>query len=147
MTIGRLQVSIFTYLNDVWGQFTIDRFADDENAKITRFNTKFASPGTEAIDAFSQCWQGENNFLVPPVKHIPQVIQKITRGSCSGTLVVPLWQSAPYWPRLQLREYEFASFIKKHLVFDNVDQSALAPGNSGFGPLGPNWAPTVSVHT
>ena len=52
--------------------------------------------------------------------------------------MVPLWPSAPYWPLLQLREYEFMSFIKEHLVFDNVEQSVLAAGNSGFGPLGLN---------
>lgn len=41
---------------------------------IERFNSKYWCPGTEAVDAFSQVWVSENNWLVPPPSYIPRVI-------------------------------------------------------------------------
>ena len=43
---------LFQYLNDIWGPHTIDRFADNKNAKVSRFNSRFWCPGTEGVDAF-----------------------------------------------------------------------------------------------
>jgi hypothetical protein len=48
-------------------QSTIDRFANFNNKKLNRYNSLYWNPGSEAIDAFSQNWQFENNWLVPPV--------------------------------------------------------------------------------
>ena len=45
---------IFEYLDRLWGPFSIDRFANEENHRVTRFNSRFHCPSTEAIDAFSQ---------------------------------------------------------------------------------------------
>ena len=38
------------------GTVTIDGFAIKENTKTERFSSKFWSPKTEAMDAFSQNW-------------------------------------------------------------------------------------------
>ena len=61
----------------MWGPFTIDRFANHNNAKVTRFNSKYFVPGTEAIDAFTQDWSLENNLLVPPTKLILRTLRYI----------------------------------------------------------------------
>ena len=61
----RTSSKFFVHLNNIWGHFSIDRFADDDNTKVSRFNSKRASPGTEAVDALCQSWEGENNFIVP----------------------------------------------------------------------------------
>ncbi|VDI17276.1 Hypothetical predicted protein [Mytilus galloprovincialis] len=53
-------------LDKLWGKHTIDIFATDYNTKCSRFNSKCWCKNTEAIDAFSQNWFGENNWLVPP---------------------------------------------------------------------------------
>ena len=39
----------------------MDRFANHENTQLPRFNSRFWCPGTEAVDAFSVSWAGENN--------------------------------------------------------------------------------------
>ena len=65
---------IFLYLDLEWGPHTIDRFANIDNKKLGRFNSRFWAPGSEAVDAFSQDWAGENNWLVPPIYLIPSVI-------------------------------------------------------------------------
>ena len=38
--------TLFHYLNSLWGPFTIDRFADNKNAKLKEFNLKFWCPDT-----------------------------------------------------------------------------------------------------
>ena len=50
----------------VWilrGVHSIDRFADNYNSHLPRFNSRFACPGAEAVDAFTVDWGGgENNW-------------------------------------------------------------------------------------
>jgi len=89
-------VSIFEYLNDKWGPFTVDRFATHCNAKCLRFNFRFWVPGTEAVDAFKQFWRGEKNWIVPPPNRVLESIKKIKYKRCCGTLVVPKWKSATF---------------------------------------------------
>ena len=79
----------FAYLNNLWGPFTIDRFADSNNAKVQRFNSKFMCPGTEGVDAFLSTWKNENNFLVPPVYLAGKVLRHMQYYGTKGVLVVP----------------------------------------------------------
>ena len=53
----------FQTLNATCGPFSIDRFAADYNCHLARFNSRFWSPRTEAVDAFSQDWSSDNNWL------------------------------------------------------------------------------------
>ena len=61
----------FNEIDRIWGPHTVDRFADNSNAKLSRFNSKFWCAGTSQVDAFSVSWQMENNWLVPPISLIP----------------------------------------------------------------------------
>ena len=54
-------------LKQKWGPFTIDRFANQKNAKTTRYNALFWNPNCEAVDTFTQDWSNEINWVVPPV--------------------------------------------------------------------------------
>ena len=83
----------FTHLDRLWGPHTVDRFANAANAHLPRFNSRFRVPGTEAVDAFSISWYGENNWLVPPVHCITRVVQHLLVCGAVGTLVVPYWPS------------------------------------------------------
>ena len=64
--------TLFHYLNSLWGPFTIDRFADNKNAKLKKFNSKFCCPDTSHIDAFTIGWENGNNYLVPPTYLVPE---------------------------------------------------------------------------
>ena len=46
------------------GSAYIDEFASSYNAKLSRFNSTFYKPRTEAVDAFLQDWEFENNCLL-----------------------------------------------------------------------------------
>lgn len=106
----------FTFLNDMWGPHSIDRFANHYNHKIPRFNSLCWVPGTENVDSFSLNWSGENNWLVPPVSIVTRVINHLVSCKAVGTLVVPFWPSAPFWPLI----FGFAS-IPKMFILDILE--------------------------
>lgn len=63
---GGLSGDFFSFIDDLWGAHSIDRFAS-VNHKTERFNSLFWNPGSEAIDAFTQNCHGGNNCLVAPI--------------------------------------------------------------------------------
>ena len=123
--------SLFRFLDNEFGRHTIDRFATDYNNKCIRFNTTYWCKGKEAIDAFSQFWGGENNWLVPPPNLVCKVIRKCCDDKAMGTLVVPMWKSAPYWVLLHEMHGGLKSFVayKKHLTNDKI----IVPGRGNNG--------------
>ena len=70
----RVKRDYFLLAEEKWGPHSVDRFANHENTQLPRFNSRFWCPGTEAVDAFSVSWAGENNWLVPPIFLIPRVL-------------------------------------------------------------------------
>lgn len=72
-----ISVEFFDFMNNLWGPHTIDRFASFYNCKLNRFNSKYWCPSAEAVDAFTQNWIGENNWLVPPVSLIIRTIKHV----------------------------------------------------------------------
>ena len=132
----------FTFLNKIWGPFTINRFASAENKKLERFNSLFWNPGTERVNAFSTSWEYENNWLVPPIYLISNTILHLLTCQAQGTLIVPRWTSAPFWPllfinKLQTQPYvvdlllsidifEFGNYKESLLGLDSFTSSVLA---------------------
>ena len=57
---------IFEQLNALWGPHDVDRFANYHNRQLERFNSRFWNPQSEAVDAFTVNWHGENNWWCPP---------------------------------------------------------------------------------
>ena len=89
---------IFRWISTLWGPFTVDRFATWYNAKCLRFNSRFWNPGCEGVDAFTQNWQGENNWLVPLPSQIIKVWRHLRLCKAKGALIIPLWKGALFWP-------------------------------------------------
>ena len=52
---------VFQELDAGWAPHTIDRFADEYNSQLKRFNSSYWSLGTEAINIFTCDWERENN--------------------------------------------------------------------------------------
>lgn len=92
--------NIFNYFNLLWGSFTCDRFADSRNKKVSFFNSKYFTPETSGVNAFAYDWSGYNNWLVPPINLVSKCIKHMQLCGAKGTLVVPKWKSAMFWPML-----------------------------------------------
>ena len=41
----------FNFIDSIFGPHTVDRFADNLNKKVDRFNSKYWCPGTSRVDA------------------------------------------------------------------------------------------------
>ncbi len=94
---------MFSFLDNLWGPHTVDRFASYYNNKTPRFNSRYWNPGCEAIDTFTVDWVLENNWVVPPISLImliPRVLKHMQNTKAAGTLICPCWYSAPFWPML-----------------------------------------------
>ena len=112
--------SLFEYFNRSWGPYDIDRFANHKNHKTHRFNSRYWSPGCEAVDAFTQDWSGSENWLVPPIHLIPRTIRHANRCKAKGTLIAPLWKSAPFWPMLCYNGSDFYEFVQDVKIFPDA---------------------------
>ena len=84
---------ICTYFNFV---ATIDRFADNNNKKLSRFNSRFYHQNSEAVDSFTQDWGREKNWVVPPIYLISRVLDYAELCKAELVLVFPLWRSAAF---------------------------------------------------
>lgn len=92
-----LNDDVFHVLDCKWGPLTVDRFSCSYNAKLLRYNSRFYQPGAEAVDAFTQNWECENNWILPPLSQISRVIAHMRSCNAEGTLVIPLWKSSYFW--------------------------------------------------
>ena len=100
----RLRPSLFRELETAHGAFTVDRFASAHNALCPRYNAEFEDPAAEAVNAMTQDWRGENNFIHPPPDRdlLNAIAQKLREQPTAATVVVPYW-SGELWFR-ELRE-------------------------------------------
>lgn len=131
---------VFQMVDNLWGPHTVDRFASQYNAQLPRFNSRFACVGTEAIDAFTVSWEGECNWMCPPVCLVLRALRHAEKCRAKGTLIVPAWPSAPFWPLLQPRSGWFAPFVKAWCYLP-LFEGLVLPGESGqplFGGKMPN---------
>ena len=130
-----LHPGLFATLDILWGLHTIDRFSSYRTRQVPWFRSRFPNPDTEAIGAFSVAWSGENNLLFPPPYLVPKVLRHLEFSKVDGTLIVPHWESAPWWPLLIQQKNIFKNFIADIFTItprENVFFSAV-PQNTLFG--------------
>lgn len=136
----------FNFMNELWGTYTIDRFANSTNAKLSRFNSLFWNVNTEAVDSFSQNWSGDNNWLVPPIYAVIRTVKHVVACKAKGTLIIPKWTSAAYWPLSFSKHWSYHSYVKDVIEFKNTTGIYVKGTNcsSIFGTE-PFIAPVVAV--
>jgi hypothetical protein len=105
--------NVFDYFNLLWGPYTCDRFADNNNRKVTLFNPKYFTPESSGVDAFAYDWFGHNNWLVPLMHLVSRCLIHMQLCKAKGTLVIPKWKSALFWPMLVDK---FTEHFKKFVI-------------------------------
>ena len=118
---------IFKLFDKKWGLHTFDRFVNSKNCKVEKFNSQFWT----GVDAFVCDWSSDNNWLVPPVHCIPNVLKHMLFYKCVGTLVVPKWKSALFWPCIAL-EHKFKWFVKPKRLFSEGSHKESVFARSPF---------------
>lgn len=130
-------VEFFDFVSLMFGPFTVDRFANFNNRKLLRYNSKFWNPESEAVDCFTKNWEGENNWLVPPIHLIVSSIKHLLNCKAYGVLVVPNWPSAVFWPMLFDENLYYKTYVKDVLLFKDTREIIIQGQNKNclFGSI------------
>lgn len=93
-----LDEKIFSHISKVFGVPDIDLFASLDNHKCRKYISWHNDPQAEAVDAFTINWENLKFYAFPPFSLILRVLQKIINDKAEGILIVPYWQSQPWYP-------------------------------------------------
>lgn len=122
--------TVFQFFNNKWGPYDVDLFADCNNFKVTKFFSKFWTPGTSGVDALVFNWKDFNAWIVPPVCMVPAVINHMLLCRAKGTLVVPKWTSSCFWPLLVDGVGHFKAFVVDYYEYVKP-RNFFLPGSDG----------------
>ncbi|CAC5381524.1 unnamed protein product [Mytilus coruscus] len=120
---------IFQLIESLWGPHEVDWFASDHNFKLLVFYSRFWNENSSGIDAFTVDWYGVNGLFVPPVFLIPRVINYMRQCNAVGTLIVPCWPSASYWPMLCPNGADFTDQVTAYVELPS-GKEFYTPGKS-----------------
>ncbi|XP_046351504.2 uncharacterized protein LOC124131993 isoform X2 [Haliotis rufescens] len=120
--------TIFQQIERKWGPHQTDRFASYYNTKLQCFNSRYSNPGSDVVDCFTVNWGGFMNWVVPPVCLIPRAIKHMSECKAKGTLVIPEWHSACFWPMVcpnsvfipQVRDWMYLPRSKEAYVASRI---------------------------
>lgn len=128
---------VFKKLDEIWGPHTIDRYASNYNKKCVRFNTRWWVPETDGVNALNQSWvKPENNWLVPPPRLVLLTLQKMEKDRAVGTLILPNWSSAPFYP-LIFKDGKCKSFVHNILKLPRFNVVKKGLDNNGIFETNP----------
>ena len=122
---------LFLSLNHRWGPHSVDCFANYYNHKLPRFFSRFWNPNTAGVDFFIQPLRGENCWVVRPVSIVPRVLHYMKSQNAVGTVILPFWPSAHYWPLLTNKYLKYISGYSMH-----IGNQSLAHGRNLNSLLG-----------
>lgn len=91
----------WSLVQQTWPGLEVDRFASGcDNAKLERFNTRWAHPTTEGYNALAQVWTGTFSYACPPLAMIGRVLSLISEQRARAVVIVPQWEQQTWWPSL-----------------------------------------------
>lgn len=97
----RLHPRVFNRINKAFGPHSIDRFASLQSTQLPRYNAVCHDPAAEAVDALAQDWSQDINYVNPPWRLLPRVLQLIKDQQATATVIAPRWPSQPWYHILQ----------------------------------------------
>ena len=102
---------LFANIDRLWVPQVIDCFAHIDNTQLAIFYSRFWCPGAAAVDAFTVNWAGTINWWVPPVHLVGRTVKHAKECKAVGSLLVPMWKSAYFWPLLCPDGCHLAPFV------------------------------------
>lgn len=122
-----LDSSVYDQVLQEFGPFSIDLFASRLNTKHSMYVSWKPDPSALFIDAFTRDWSSYGNFYAfPPFSVILKCLHKISVEAAQGILIVPLWPTQPWFPKLMRMVHAPPLILPKdilHLPFNNLHHS------------------------
>ena len=126
---------IFELVESLWGPHEVDWFASDHNYKLVIFYSRFWNVYSTGIDAFTVDWHGANGLFVPPIFLITRILKYMKQCNAVGTLIVPCWRSASFWPMLCPGGDGFIDQVKGYIYLP-TKKEFYSPGKSNKAIFG-----------
>ena len=60
---------------------------------------RFFQTGCVVVDAFSQDWGHDNDWICPPVCLLIRVVKHMELCKARGTVILPMWKSSCFWTK------------------------------------------------
>lgn len=128
-TEWELAPRIFDAIINKWGFPKIHLFASRLNAKCEKFCSWHRDPESFCIDAFTLEWGSYDFYAFPPFSLILRVLKKIQCDQAQGIVVVPKWETQPWFPLWQ------SLLIGSAIYFEPDISNLLSPCRSLQHPL------------
>lgn len=93
-----LNLNVFREIIIDLGTPEVDLFASYLNKKCSNFVSWKQDPESTTVDAFSISWGSVFFYAFPPFSIIGRVLNKINDERATGIVVVPKWESQPWYP-------------------------------------------------
>ena len=87
------------------------------------------------MDTFTRSWDFCNNWVCPPPHLVPRTLKHMRSRCPQGTLIVPLWGSAPFWPILTTGGSHLAHFFDDWVDLPPL-KTTFCMGRHSFGVFG-----------
>ena len=96
----KLNSEVIQVLNQSFGPFTIDLFANRNNTQLERFYSYLPHPLAGQFDALVQPWREESAYAFPPFNLISKCLRKISLEGATLMIVSPVWPAQAWYPHL-----------------------------------------------
>lgn len=93
-----IKPTVFAKIVEVFGSPDIDLFATYTNAKCSRYVSWRPDPNSFGVDAFTMYWGNFFFYAFPPFSLILRCLNKIIVEEAEGIIVVPKWETQPWYP-------------------------------------------------
>lgn len=125
----KLHPELFQALDNKWGPHTIDHFADLMNTQLPLYNSRFRDPQSTGVDAPSQRdWAQHNNWVCPPFRLLPKILDVLCEQKAVATVVAPWWPAQPFHQRLLAMSTSppvQLQLTRQTVLFNNVSPEPL----------------------
>ena len=127
-------------LDDIEYIPTIDRFADNYNAKFPVFNSKTFCIGSTGVNAFNYDWGPDHiNWIFPPPRLLMKSLNQLKYSKGIGIFLTPEWKGSDFYPFF-CSHYKFC---KKFIRYSG--QNVFKHGADKDSYFGPNFNCAVNI--
>jgi len=93
-----LDPTVFAELHKAWGPFSVDLFASHTTHQLPRYYSRWLTPDTAGVDAFTVDWSTMGlAWANPPYHLLFKTWQYAAECRARLCLLVPVWRTKPWW--------------------------------------------------
>ena len=125
----KLNSTVFQEITQIFLKPEVDLFASRLNFQLEPYVSWHPEPGASHVDAFTLNWSRSKFYAFPPFCLIDKVLTKICYDKAIGILIVPLWHTQTWFPRL------LKLLVREPVILPNKPDLLTLPSSDRLHPL------------